>query len=83
MDTLKHSKSQETVNIVSQMDSIICPVKALNNYLRIRPEVQGSLFIHKNKKPVTRNAVTNILRVAMAKRRPKSKAVVATFTEDW
>lgn len=65
LETFKHSTSQETLYIVSQEGSIICPVKALKNYLKIRPEAQGPLFIHRDKKPLTRNAVSHILRAAI------------------
>jgi len=67
LNTFKHSKSQETLYIDPQADSTICPIRALQIYLRIRPAVPGPLFIHKNMKPITRNAVSQVLRAAIGR----------------
>ena len=42
-------------------DSRICPVKALERYLAVRPKGEGPLFVHMDKSPLTRYQVNALL----------------------
>jgi len=67
LPTFKHSKGQEILYIESETNTSTCPVKILKDYLTVRPKVLGPLFIHKDTKPVTRNAVSEVLRATIGK----------------
>ncbi|XP_033758729.1 uncharacterized protein LOC117341025 isoform X3 [Pecten maximus] len=61
----KHNSANQIHNVtVSSLekDSIVCPVKALLGYLSVRGSSSGSLYIHKDKRPVIRNSFDSMIR---------------------
>ncbi|XP_072032790.1 integrase/recombinase xerD homolog [Amphiura filiformis] len=43
----------------------LCPVEAMDKFLKIRPKIEGPLFIHFNSKPMTSGQFTAVLRKAL------------------
>ena len=62
LPTFKHSLGAETFMLTPSLSREACPVTALRTYLCQRPLLPGPLFIHKNGSPVSRNAVSSLLR---------------------
>ena len=61
----KHSKNQTPTFHLLPSNKNLCPVAALSSYLAVRPTGQGSLFIHQNKKSVTRQQVSQFLKLCL------------------
>lgn len=65
MVRLRHFKTNQRGKPVflklPRQTSLPCPVEALENYLVCRPNVQGSLFCHKNGTVVTRSQFSSVL----------------------
>lgn len=59
----KHSKNNSTKITVNEIqNSTYCPVKFLKQYLTIRPNITGPLFIHHNQKHVNRRTYSRIIK---------------------
>lgn len=58
----KTNQTGKQVTLKIPRDEIaICPVRALQEYLMLRPQVQGALFIHRDGVPVTRVQFSAVL----------------------
>ncbi len=55
-----------TTLIISAQSKKLCPYDSLNDYLALRPNVSGPLFIHFDKSVVTRYQFTKILQRSLA-----------------
>ena len=69
--TIRQSKTSQTgrptfMRIPCEPDTNRCPVCALRNYVRIRPRVDGYLFLHANNKPLTRTQFSSVLSKCIA-----------------
>eukprot|EP00057_Strongylocentrotus_purpuratus_P026639 XP_011681113.1 PREDICTED: uncharacterized protein LOC754287 isoform X1 [Strongylocentrotus purpuratus] len=51
-----------TINIGSNGTDEKCPVKAMKAYLRVRPDIDGPLFCHRDGAPVTRYQFSSVLK---------------------
>ena len=68
LKTFKHNYTQPfTMKLVKAKDIVICPVKALTDYLQIRPNVGGSLFIDENRKGIKRAHFAQVLKLVLEK----------------
>ena len=61
-NSFKHSSSPSVLDFPSLRDNPVCPVKALSDYLAIRPQSNGNLFIKSCGSPVTRAIFVDILK---------------------
>ena len=64
--TLRHSKTNQagqpiTLKIPPEVNSILCPVQAVREFLQVRPAGQGPVFCHANATPVTRAQFSAVL----------------------
>lgn len=64
------SKTDQTgkgylLSISKQMDHAICPVRLVENFINLRPKVQGPLFCHMNGKPLSRFQVVSIIKKSL------------------
>ena len=63
----KHSKVPITLSLLSTGQKMYCPVVALDEYLKLRGQGQGYLFLKANGSPLTRNYVSVLLKICLKK----------------
>lgn len=64
----KHSIDITPIFSISKLSSPqFCPIELLKQYLEIRPPVNGPLFIHKNRSPVTRSNYSTMIKTVVSK----------------
>lgn len=64
--SIRHSKTDQlgkgVALKITRSNSEFCPVVCLNQYLHVRPQGPGPLFLHFNKQPITRYQFSAILK---------------------
>jgi len=63
----KQRGQPSTIKLPSDKNKLICPVRALQNYMTRRPDTKGPLFCHINTHPVTRQQFSGVLAKCIAK----------------
>jgi hypothetical protein len=68
---VQHSKTDQmgkgTILQIGKLNGPVCPFDLVGKYLRVRPQVQGPLFCHFDKSPLTRYQFTSVLSKAIAR----------------
>ncbi len=64
---IRHSKTDQKsrsvkLKISNLQEKTLCPVKAMREFLAVRPLGQGALFIHMDKLPLTYNQINTVIR---------------------
>ena len=62
MKTFKLSKGPKTIAVPMGRDPLYCPVRALQMYLQMRPNVGGPLFLTSSGKPLERRVVSRVIK---------------------
>lgn len=68
--TLRYSKTDQLgrasiIDICSGSEGAVCPVSALKSFILMRPRVEGPLFLHLDRTPLTRYQVQSVLSKAL------------------
>jgi len=63
--TYKHSKKPATISVYSQPRPAYCPVAAWLEYLKVRGEGPGYLYVNSSRQPVTRQQFTRQLSLSL------------------